>query len=99
MPMIRHIVLFKFAPGFDWQVPAALAAEQSSRLVGERVPGLLHWQVGRNIADRPTAYDFAAIGLLSDQDALRGYQDHPFHQESAALWRAISTWVIADIEE
>ncbi|GAB2870166.1 Dabb family protein [Streptomyces mayteni] len=97
--MIRHIVLFKFKPGFGWQDPAALAAERSSRLVGERVPGLLHWQVGRNTADRPTAYDFAAIGLLPDQNTLRSYQDHPFHQESAALWRAISTWVVADIEE
>ncbi|MEU5030644.1 Dabb family protein [Streptomyces milbemycinicus] len=97
--MIRHIVLFKFKPGFGWQDPAALAAERSSRLVGERVPGLLHWQVGRNIAERPIAYDFAAIGLLPDQDTLHSYQDHPFHQESAALWSTISTWVVADLEE
>ncbi|MEE1804195.1 Dabb family protein [Streptomyces sp. JV176] len=97
--MIRHIVLFKFKPGFGWQDSAALAAERSSLLVGERVPGLLHWQVGRNTADRPIAYDFAVIGLLPDQDALRSYQDHPFHQESATLWQAISTWVVADIEE
>lgn len=97
--MIRHIVLFKFRPGITWEDPAALAAERSSRQVGTLVPGLLHWQVGRNVARRDIAYDFAAIGLLPDQEALRSYQEHPFHQESAALWSAISTWVVADLEE
>ncbi|ATB35623.1 hypothetical protein CYFUS_001037 [Cystobacter fuscus] len=97
--MIRHIVLFKFKPGITWREPDALAAEQSSHQVGERVPDLLHWQAGRNISRRDIAHDFAVIGLLHDQEALQRYLDHPFHQESAARWREISTWVIADIEE
>jgi hypothetical protein len=97
--MIRHIVLFKFKPGITWNEPAALAAEQSSHQVGERVPDLLHWQVGRNISSRAIAHDFVVMGLVQDQESLQRYLVHPFHQESAARWREISSWVVADIEE
>lgn len=97
--MIRHIVMFKFKPGVDWADPRAAAAEASSRQVGTRVPGLHEWQVGRNISGRDIAYDFVAIGVLDDENALRRYLAHPFHQESARLWREISEWVVADIRE
>ncbi|MGK4584924.1 Dabb family protein [Kitasatospora sp. HPMI-4] len=97
--MIRHIVLFKFKPGCDWNDPRALAAEHSSQQVGTRVPGLRSWTTGRNITDRDIAHDFVAIGVLDDETALKRYLTHPFHQESARRWREISDWVIADIHE
>jgi hypothetical protein len=40
-----------------------------------------------------------AIGLLRDEADLHRYLTNDFHQRSAALWREISTWVIADVEE
>jgi hypothetical protein len=97
--MIRHIVLFKFNPGVSWDHPDALAAERSSQQVGERVPQLLQWRTGRNISKRDIAYDFAAIGLVENEKALQEYLDHPFHRESSELWRAISSWIIADLTE
>lgn len=97
--MIRHIVLFKFKPGVSWADDAVLAAENVARRVGDEVPDLRYWYAGRNFSDRPVAYDFVVIGLLADEDALRRYMEHPFHQGAIAQWRAISDWVIADVIE
>ncbi|MGA5900208.1 Dabb family protein [Streptomyces venetus] len=97
--MIRHIVLFKFKPGVSWDDPRTQEAERVAAKVGSEVPDLHEWSVGRNISGRPVAYDFAAIGLLDDEEALERYLVHPFHQEAIRLWREISDWVIADLEE
>ncbi|MFJ6938952.1 Dabb family protein [Streptomyces sp. NPDC101132] len=97
--MIRHIALFKFRPGYDWAHPEVAEAEELAVRVGEEVPELLHWQAGRNITDRPVAYDYAIVGLVRDEEALRAYLDHPFHQRSVERWREISTWVVADLAE
>jgi hypothetical protein len=97
--VIRHIVLFKFNPGVNWEHPDALAAERSSQQVGERVPQLLQWRTGRNISERDISYDFAVIGLVENEEALQEYLDHPFHRQSSKLWSAISSWVIADLAE
>jgi hypothetical protein len=70
-----------------------------ARKVGDEVPDLLSWQASRNISDRPIAYDFVAIGLVGDQEGLERYMRHPYHLETISLWREISNWVIADIEE
>ncbi|MFI2612894.1 Dabb family protein [Kitasatospora sp. NPDC018619] len=97
--MIRHIVLFKFKPGYAWGDPAVTEAERIAARVGAEVPELLHWQAGRNTSDRPVAYDFAVIGLVEDQAALDRYLVDPFHQQAIEKWRLISDWVVADLEE
>jgi hypothetical protein len=97
--VIRHIVLFKFKPGISWDDPRAQEAEQIAAKVGSEVPELHTWQSGRNISDRPIAHDFAVIGLVDDEEALERYLVNPFHQEAIKLWREISDWVIADLEE
>ncbi|MFJ6794764.1 Dabb family protein [Streptomyces sp. NPDC091268] len=97
--MIRHIALFKFKPGYDWEHPKVAAAEALAVRIGEEVPELLEWRAGRNVTDREVAYDYAIVGLVPDEGALGRYLVHPFHQRSADLWKEISTWVIADLEE
>lgn len=97
--MIRHIVLFKFKPDRSWSDRAVQEAERTAQDVGRHVPDLRHWYVGRNVSDRPVAYDYVAIGLVPDADALQRYLDHPFHQKAIAQWRDISDWVIADVVE
>lgn len=97
--MIRHIVLFKFKPGISWDDPRAQEAERIAAKVGGEVPELHEWKYGRNISGRPIAYDFAVIGVMDDEEALERYLVHPFHQEAIRLWREISEWVIADLEE
>jgi Stress responsive A/B Barrel Domain len=97
--MIRHIVLFKLKLGRSWRDAEVQEAERIAQEVGCRVPDLKHWYVGRNVSKRPVAHDFVAMGLLSDDEALRRYLEHPFHLEAIARWRAISDWVIADVVE
>ncbi|MGW4642229.1 Dabb family protein [Sphaerisporangium sp. NPDC004334] len=97
--MIRHIVLFKLKPGHTWADERVIEAERMAADVGAEVEDLLEWRTGRNISERAIAYDFAVMGLVRDADALQRYLLHPFHQKSAALWREISDWVIADLEE
>ncbi|RPE45546.1 stress responsive alpha/beta barrel protein [Streptomyces sp. Ag109_O5-1] len=97
--MIRHIVLFKFKTGISWDDPRAQEAERFAVKVGSEVPELREWIPGRNISTRPVAHDYAVIGLVSDEEALERYMVHPFHQEAIRLWREISDWVIADLEE
>ncbi|GAA1938173.1 Dabb family protein [Kitasatospora viridis] len=97
--MIRHIVLFKFKDGISWEDPRAQEAERIAVKVGGEVPELREWRVGRNISTRPVAYDFAAVGLMDDEDALERYLVDEFHQKAIRLWREISDWVIADVVE
>lgn len=97
--MIRHIVLFKFKPGFSWDDEPVRVAERLAAEVGEHVGELLEWRAGRNVSDREIAYDFAVIGVLRDEESLQRYLDHPFHRKSVEQWRLISDWVIADLEE
>ncbi|MFG2712106.1 Dabb family protein [Streptomyces goshikiensis] len=97
--MIRHVVLFKFKPGFDWTDPRVLEAERTAARVGGEVPELKEWRHGRNVSTRPIAYDFLVDGLLDDMEAVERYLVHPFHQDAIAQWREISDWVMVDVEE
>lgn len=97
--MIRHIVMFKLKPGYSWGDERVTRAEETAQAVGDEVDDLLAWQVGRNVSDRPIAYDYVAMGLVRDADALERYLFHPFHQESVTQWREISDWIVADLEE
>ncbi|GHI41633.1 Dabb family protein [Streptomyces violascens] len=95
--MIRHVVLFKLKPGFDWNDPRVLEAERTAARVGEEVPELKEWRYGRNLSTRPIAYDFLVDGLLEDMKAVERYLVHPFHQDAIAQWREISDWVMVDV--
>ncbi|MFL6124149.1 Dabb family protein [Actinophytocola sp.] len=97
--MIRHIVLFKLKPGIHWGDERVAAAERKAEQVGARVTELIEWRVGRNVSARDIAYDYVVMGLVRDDEALQRYLVHPFHQESVALWREISDWVVADLAE
>lgn len=95
--MITHIVLFKLKDGFDRTTPSVVEAESLARAVGDRVPELASWHVGWNAVDRDIAYDFAAIGILSDLAALDRYQENAFHRIAVQKWRLISDWVVVDL--
>ena len=96
--MIRHVVLFKFKSGIDWDDPRALAAERTAIKVGGEVPELREWRHGRNVSDRKIAYDFLVEGLMDDMESVERYLTHPFHQEAVRQWREISDWVMVDVE-
>ncbi|MFD3327997.1 Dabb family protein [Streptomyces sp. NPDC058701] len=95
--MIHHIVLFRLKPGITWDSPEARAAEELQERMGEEIEELRAWTCGRNVSDRPAAYDYAVLGLLDDEDALALYLAHPFHRRAAEAWTALSDRVLADI--
>ncbi|MFC9242585.1 Dabb family protein [Streptomyces sp. NPDC057136] len=96
--MIRHVVLFKFKSGIDWNDPRAVAAERTAAKVGSEVPEVSEWRYGRNVSARDIAYDFLVEGLLDDMEKVDSYLVHPFHQEAIRQWREISEWVMVDVE-
>ena len=97
--MIRHIVLFKLHPTVSWDESRTEQAVDYANRVGDEVPELLSWYAGRNISDRPVAYDFVVMGMVRDQQDLDRYLVNPFHQKAIERWREISDWVIADLVE
>ncbi|MEU9332939.1 Dabb family protein [Streptomyces sp. NPDC048290] len=96
--MIRHLVLFKLNEGVSPDDPRVAAAVASFDGLDDRIEELREWELGRNISDRPIAYDFAINSVVEDPAALRRYLEHPDHQAGVALWRAVATWVVADFE-
>jgi hypothetical protein len=84
--MIRHIVLFKFKEGVSWDDPHAVEAEKAIIALAGKIPELQSWFVGRNITDRPIAYDYALIAGLQDSEALQRYLVNIDHAEAVKLW-------------
>ncbi|WP_326654938.1 MULTISPECIES: Dabb family protein [unclassified Streptomyces] len=97
--MITHIALFKLKDGFERCSPAVVEAEKSAKDVCRNVPELLTWRTGWNTVDRDISYDFAVIGILPNLAALEKYQANPFHRLSVERWRAISDWVVIDLND
>ncbi|MFI9643413.1 Dabb family protein [Micromonospora sp. NPDC051925] len=97
--MIRHIALFKLKPGFTWDSTEVREGEALQRRMGEQIAELRAWHCGRNISDRPQAYDYVVLGLLRDEEDLARYRAHPFHRRTAACWSRFSERVIADVLE
>jgi hypothetical protein len=96
--MIRHLVLFKLNEGVEQDEARVAAGARAFAELGSKVPGVVSWECGWNITDRPIAYDFAINSSLTDTTALQGYIEHPEHQAAVAIWAEFATWVIADLE-
>ena len=77
--MVRHIFLYKVAPGAD--------PEEILRVLNElpkKVPGIRTWTLGKHTGEPGAPGDLWDYGLVSDFDsfkALQTYSDHPFHME------------------
>ena len=97
--MIRHVILFRFRPGVNWDDPRALAAERLAEGVGTHVPDVLTWWTRRNISTREIAYDFMVEGTFADLAAVERYLVDPYHVDAVERWRAISEWVMVDVED
>lgn len=93
---IRHVVLFKFRPGITWTDTRAAIAAQMTADHPKQIKEILSWEFGRNISDRPDAYDFALIGTFAHQAAIVRYLRDPDHIRGIRLWNEIATWVIVD---
>jgi hypothetical protein len=96
--MIRHLVLFKLNESVSKDEERVQAGARGFAELGAKVPGVVSWETGWNLADRPIAYDFAINASVTDLAALAAYLEHPEHQAAVAPWQKFATWVIADYE-
>lgn len=99
--MVTHIVLWKFhdeAEGRSREENMQLAKEKLEAL-RDKIPGLLHIEVGLDRTGHPQAADVALYTRLASWEALERYQEHPLHQAVLPFMRAVvSSRTAADYE-
>lgn len=99
--MVTHIVLWTFhdeANGRSREENMQLAKEKLEGL-RDKIPGLLHIEVGLDTTEHPQAADVALYTRLASWEALERYQAHPLHQAVLPFMRAVvSSRTAADYE-
>lgn len=73
--MIKHIALFKFKSGVGDEKRGELF-RRILRLP-EEVPGVMKFQLHRDILGTPQSYDLGLFASFGDMDSLLKYGDHP----------------------
>ncbi|MGE3619655.1 MAG: Dabb family protein [Acidimicrobiia bacterium] len=95
--MIRHVVLFRFAPDVAEQERADLLAELAS--LPDRFPAMRRFALGANRSDRDDRFGHAFSVEFDDLDALRAYLTSDEHEtfvrdrfRPLVAERAIASW-------
>jgi hypothetical protein len=80
--MIRHVVLFRWAPGATDEQKQRVAAELSR--LPALVPSLRDYRLGANLGLNPGNFEFAVAADFDDVDGYLAYRDHPEHRAIVA---------------
>lgn len=94
--MIRHVVLYKFH--------ASVSEEQRQNAInvlhalGQSIPEVREWSIGRQALPSSTAYDLAQVSGFDDAGALERYRIHPNHIRTKKLMTQIADMVVVDYE-
>ncbi|MBW2426850.1 MAG: Dabb family protein [Deltaproteobacteria bacterium] len=76
--MLRHVVMFRFAP----DAPADAAEKAATGL--SALPGLIEeietYRFGRDLGLRAGNFDFCLVAEFADAEAFARYVDHPAHR-------------------
>ena len=80
--MIRHVVLFRWAPGATDGQKQQVAAELSR--LPALVPSLRDYRLGANLGLNPGNFEFAVAADFDDVDGYLAYRDHPEHRAIVA---------------
>lgn len=76
--MIRHVVLFKWAPSFTPETKAQWLAGLD-QLEGS-IPGLLRLTHGADVVGAARSWDHAIVADFESLDAIGVYDTHPLHE-------------------
>jgi len=99
--MIRHIVLWKFAPSAAGKSREKNLEEAASRLraLPSQIPSLKEYQVHFGLPLGERSFDLVLVSSFESRHALETYQAHPAHQEVATFLRAVqSERAVVDFE-
>ncbi|HEX2700720.1 MAG TPA: Dabb family protein [Acidimicrobiales bacterium] len=80
--MLRHVAMFRWAPGTSTGQVAAL--ESALQTLPAAIPALRDYRVGSDAGLREGNWDFVVVADLDDADGWRAYVDHPAHQRVLA---------------
>ncbi|HET9339985.1 MAG TPA: Dabb family protein [Casimicrobiaceae bacterium] len=96
--MFVHLVLIKLKAGVTRTDPRVPAWEKKFAALKHKCDGVVRFEYGWNVTDRPVAYDLGINMAFATHADLVAYGPHPAHQEVVALLREIADWVICDYE-
>lgn len=77
--MIRHVVLFQFAPDTTDDRIDAYERDLVEYVAG--LQGVISYRFGRDARINPNTYDFSIVAEFDDDDAFRRYFDGDRHLE------------------
>lgn len=77
--MIRHVVLFQFAPGTTEDQIDTYERDLVDYVAG--LDGVISYRFGRDAGLNPNTYDFSIVGEFEDEGAFRRYFDGDRHLE------------------
>ncbi len=96
--MFVHLVLIKLKTGITRADPRVPAWEAKFKGLKDKCPGIVRFEFGYNVTDRPVAYDIGVNMAFDTRENLVAYGPHPAHQEVVVALREIADWVICDYE-
>ena len=96
--MFHHVSLYRLKPGVTLD-RVRTAREDLAALV-ETLPGVLHFTVTDNLADRNSGFTLALFSLFENREAFEIFQRHPSYQEvwGSQLQQVVEEQIIAEGE-
>ena len=96
--MLTHIVCWKYKP----ETTEEQRADHIERLraLPDVIPDILSFSVGRDVLHLERSFDTGLVATYPNMAALDVYNDHPQHQQVAALGKQIAEKVVSvDFED
>jgi phage major head subunit gpT-like protein len=94
--MIRHVVLCKFRASASEEKREN--AVNTLRALGQSIPEVREWSIGRQALPSSTAYDLAIVSGFENAEALERYRNHPDHISIKNLLTEIAEMAVVDYE-
>lgn len=91
--MLTHIVCWKYKD----ETPDSVREQHRTRLrnLKDIIPEVIDLKVGADMLHLSRSYDTGLVATFDDADALNAYNDHPTHQEVAAMGKEIAAHVVS----
>lgn len=89
--MIKHIVMWKLKETAEGSDAAANAAKMKTMLeaLNGRIEGLRYLEVSADIVESEPECHVVLYSEIESEEALKGYQVHPEHQECVAFIKKV----------
>jgi hypothetical protein len=94
--MVRHVVLCRFRTSVSEE--QRQNAIDALRALGQSIPEVREWSIGKQALPSSTAYDLAIVSGFENMKALETYRNHPNHVGIKKLLTEIADLVVVDYE-